>query len=53
MGSIPYIYMKKHLSVTLARTLYDTCKSGQFYPNPTWVIPLRLAGMDVRYAASI
>ena len=29
------------------------CKSGQFYPNPTWVIPLRSAGMNVKRDASI
>ena len=24
-----------------------------FYANPTWVIPLRFVGMDVKHAASI
>ena len=45
--------MKKYLGVTHARTLFHICKSGQFYPNPTWVILLRSMGMDVRRAVSI
>ena len=45
--------MENNLGVTLAGTLYHMCKNGQFYPNPTWVIPLRSASMDARCAASI
>ena len=33
--------MKKHMGATLPDTLYHMCKNGQFYPNPTWVIPFR------------
>lgn len=29
------------------------CKSKKFYPNPTWVIPLRFVGMDVHRADSM
>ena len=32
--------MKKHLHVSLPWTMCHMCKSGQFYMNPTWVIPL-------------
>lgn len=45
--------MKKHMGVNLPGTLFHKCKSGQFYPNPTWVIPMRLVGIDVRRATSI
>lgn len=45
--------MKKHLGVSPLGTLFHMCKSGLFYPNPTWVIPLQSAGMDVRRASSI
>jgi hypothetical protein len=44
-------FWTKYLGVTLAGTLFHMCKSGQFYPNPTWVILLRF--VDVRRAASI
>lgn len=47
------ICMKKHLVVTLIATLYHICKSGQFYLNPTWVIPLRSMGMDIKRVVSI
>ena len=33
--------MEKYLGVSLLDTLFYMCKSGQFYPNSTWVIPLR------------
>lgn len=48
-----HFLMKKHLGVSLANTLFHICKSGQLYPNPTWVIPMRSMGMDVRKATSI
>lgn len=35
--------MKKHLDVCLAGTLFHVCKSGELYPYPTWVIPLKSA----------
>ena len=41
------------MGVVLASALSCMCKSDQFYPNPTWVIPLRSANMDVRQVASI
>lgn len=34
-------------------TLFHVCKSGQFFLNPMWIIPLRSNMMDVRRAASI
>lgn len=46
-------YMKTHLGVSLPGTLFHMCKSGQFHPNPTWVVPLRSVGMDVERATSI
>lgn len=33
--------------------LLHMCKSGRFYPNPTWIIPLRSSNMDVRRVTSI
>jgi hypothetical protein len=42
--------MKKHLDVG---ALYHMCKSVQCHPYPTWVIPLRFAGMDVKWVASM
>jgi hypothetical protein len=50
---LAHFCMKKYLGVTLAVTPFHMCKSGQFYPDPTWVIPLRLASIDVRKTASI
>ena len=41
------------MGAMLAGVLFHMCKSGQFYPNPTWVIPLKLANIDVRLVASI
>ena len=29
------------------------CKSGQFYKNSTWVIPLRFVGIDLMMGASM
>lgn len=36
-----------HLGFMLPGTWYHMCKSNQFYPNPTWVIVLSLANVDV------
>ena len=43
-----FVCMKKHLDVTKYGTLFHMCKSGQFYPNPTWFILSRSAGRDVQ-----
>ena len=43
----------EYLGAILSKTLYHMCKGGQFYSNPTWVILLRFAGMDVRRVASV
>lgn len=45
--------MQKHLVVSLLGTLFHMCKSGQFYPNLTWVILFKSIGMNVRRVASI
>ena len=46
-------HMKSYLSNNLLGTLFHMCKSGQFYINFVWMIPLRSLGMDVRRATSI
>lgn len=50
MGTFPY---EKHLGVSLPGTLFHMCKSGQFYPNLTWVIALRSAGIDAKWVVSL
>lgn len=35
-----YFCMKKQLGLTLPDILFHMCKSGQFYSNSTWVIPM-------------
>lgn len=40
-------HMRKCLDFMLAKALFHTCKSGEFYPNPTWVIPMQSIGMDI------
>jgi hypothetical protein len=45
--------MKKHLGATLPNNLFHMCKSGQFYPNSMYLIPLHFVGMNVRRATSI
>lgn len=46
--------MKKHLDATLPSHLFHMHNNDQFYPNPTWVIPLHLMGPpDVRKATLI
>lgn len=48
------IYWREWLGgVSLMHILFHICKSDQFYPNPTWVIPLQSTSMDVRKAALI
>lgn len=34
-------HMKKQLDVSLLMTFSHMCKNKQFYPKPTWVIPVR------------
>ena len=42
--------LNKHLGVTLLGILFHMCKSGQFYPNPTLIIPMRfLCCVDMEY----
>ena len=48
-----HFQMTKHLDVTLPDTLFHICKSMQYYLDPTWVIPKRSIGMDVRRATYI
>lgn len=42
-----HIRVKQHLAPT-PTSMYHVCNSGQFYPNPTWMIPLRFAGDGCR-----
>lgn len=45
--------MKKHLDVSIPRTLFHMCKSRQFYPKPMWTILLQSTRMAVSKVASI
>jgi hypothetical protein len=51
MGMFPY--EEKKLGVSLPDILFHICKSGQFYPNPTWLIPLISVGMDAKRVVAI
>ena len=54
--SLSYSKILQHthqLVVDLLGTLFHMCKSGQFYPHLTWVIPLRFAGVNVSRVTSI
>jgi hypothetical protein len=44
---------KKHFGISLADTQFHMCNSDQFYLNPTWVVPLKSIGLDVRRATLI
>lgn len=45
--------MTKHFGVSIFGTLFHMSKSGQFYLNFRWGIPLRSTRMDVKRVASI
>jgi hypothetical protein len=38
--------MHKHLGSWLLVVLLNMCRSGQFFPIASWVIPLQSSGMD-------